>query len=313
MKLIELVIALLIPIALGFLFKSMKVFDDAESSVIVKFVVRVSFLFIIFRTLYNANFEVLHQIIPLTLSAIVVTVFYFFLSLFIFKYTRANKPQRATLGLSVLYGNYGYLGWGMMFYFFGEGGLTRSIFFMVFFIIVFFLSGFFFVFLIEHKGLEKKALVKILINNTTPPIVTALIALFFKLGGVTIPQVFYKSIDSFANLAIPLILFTIGLNLTFKLDLHRFKLIFIASFSRLILGFVFGVITAVIIKLVFQIDLLSQKVIILESVMPAATMSLFFAEYMECDKELMSTIITFTTLLSLLTVPAWYALLQAVM
>jgi predicted permease len=84
------------------------------------------------------------------------------------------------------------------------------------------------------------------------------------------------------------------------------RVVTIASLIRLIDGFGFGVVILFILRPVFSLDMVSQKVLLIESGMPAAALAVFFIQYIEIDQELMSSIIAFTTVLSLLTIPLWF-------
>ena len=53
-----------------------------------------------------------------------------------------------------------------------------------------------------------------------------------------------------------------------------------------------------------------QKVILIESIMPTAAISPFFTEYMKSDKEIVSGILTYSTLISLITIPFWFIVVE---
>ena len=61
---------------------------------------------------------------------------------------------------------------------------------------------------------------------------------------------------------------------------------------------------------VFNLDVLSRQVILLQAVMPTATMATFFGEYVHVDEELLSGIIAVSTLLSFFTLPLWVMVIR---
>jgi predicted permease len=59
------------------------------------------------------------------------------------------------------------------------------------------------------------------------------------------------------------------------------------------------------------LDVLSRDVILMQAVMPTATMATFFSEYASMDEKLLSGIIAVSTLLSFVTLPLWVLVIRA--
>ena len=89
------------------------------------------------------------------------------------------------------------------------------------------------------------------------------------------------------------------------------RIVVLASAARLILGFVPGLLVVAAVRVLFLLDPLSQKVVLMQAVMPTATMATFFMEYVPLDGELLSAAITFSTIASLFTCPFWYWVIQS--
>ena len=123
-------------------FKLINIFSDSEIDTLRKFVVRVTVPFIIIRNLYTANMETLNQIFPSVTSFITVTIFASFTGLVLSKFFTDNDKERNSYIFSVFVGNYGFLGWGVMSYFYGDPGFTRAVFFSLLFWPVFLSFGF---------------------------------------------------------------------------------------------------------------------------------------------------------------------------
>ncbi len=312
MKIISLVIGVLLPISFGFLLKNIRIFKLQDSKVLRKFVIKATVPFIIFRNLYNAEYEELNQIFPLVSAFIILTILFFLISLLFFKSTKFDIAKKNSFSFATMFGNYGYLGWGICFQFFGNAGLTRSVFFTMFFWPVFLIFGFLFIIINSYKTISIHDVLKILGKNALPPIFSALLGITFNIFDFVVPDVIWNFIINFAGITIPLILFTIGIELNFRLNLHDIKIVLYSTFSRLILGFFLGFITLQVILFFFNPDLISQKVILIESIMPTATMVPFFSEFSITDEEITSGIITFSTILSLITIPLFYLLIESV-
>jgi predicted permease len=137
------------------------------------------------------------------------------------------------------------------------------------------------------------------------PIATAASAMVLNVARVRLPETLDGFIGQFAALAIPLILFAIGQNLQLFMPAARLRLVLAASLFRLAGGFALGLVVLALLRPFFNLDLLSRQVILLQAVMPTATMATFFGEYVSLDEELLSGIIAVSTLISFLTLPLW--------
>ena len=311
--LLSTMLALLLPIAFGYLLKQVRLFKESEVAALRKFVVRVALPFLIFQNLYHADVESLQQALPIVLAFALLTALYTIAALFVSPRVTRGETQRLTFAFSVFAGNYAFLGWGVIVAFFGAKALTRAVFFSMFFWPVFLVCGF----LMRRRfctSCEREAaagFLKILIRHAGVPIATAASALALNIAGVRLPATLDNFIGQFAALAIPLILFAIGQNLQLLMPAARLRLVLLASFFRLVCGFALGFVVVAALRLVFNIDVLSRQVILLQAVMPTATMTTFFGEYVPLDEELLSGIIAISTLLSFVTLPLWVMVIQS--
>ncbi len=310
MNIFEIIISVLLPIFFGYFLKLIKVFTNEDAIILRKFIVKASVPFIIFKNLYTADVSVFSQILPNLLGFIIVSIIYTIFSRYTSELVSKNIKESRAYSIATQFGNYGYLGWGIMFYFFKEGGFTRAVFFSMFFWPVFLVLGFLMIFLETKSDLSKKDFYNALLKNATIPIISAILGLLFNIIKIKFHPVLKDFIFTFSSFTIPMILFTIGLDFNLKIDKKRFKIAFLSSFVRLIFGMIFGLVTVFIISRIFKIDELTFKVMLLETVMPTATMTTFFSDFIEMDKELLASTLTLSTLLSLITLPLWYYLIQ---
>jgi hypothetical protein len=306
-------LAILLPIVFGWLLKKARVFRENEIAALRKFVVRVALPFLIFQNLYHADVESLQQALPIVLAFALLTALYTLAALFISPRVTAGETQRLTFAFSVFAGNYAFLGWGVIVAFFGDRALTRAVFFSMFFWPVFLTCGF----MLRRRfctSCEREAgagFLRVLIRHAGVPISTAASALILNIARVRLPATLDNFIAQFAALAIPLILFAIGQNLVLLMPAARLRLVLAASLFRLAGGFVLGMAVVAALRLFFDVDILSRQVILLQAVMPTATMATFFGEYVPIDEELLSGIIAVSTLLSFLTLPLWVMVIRA--
>jgi len=218
MMVINTVLSILLPICFGAFLKIFKIFKENDSAVLRKFIIKATVPFIIFRNLYSAQISELNQILPSFLGFFLITVLYFIFSILISRWLVSKEEEKHSFSLSTMFGNYGYMGWGVVQNFYGQQGLTRSIFFTMFFWPVFLVMGFLYLFLGSEGKISKKTMVQTIVKNASIPISSALLGITFNLLQIKIPEVLHSFISQFAGITIPGILFTIGLELNFQLE-----------------------------------------------------------------------------------------------
>ena len=314
MKLLELVLAINFPIFLGWIFKQLKLFPDKESAVLRKFVIKVTVPFLIFRNLYNADTKEFSQMLPMIASLCLILTLSALLVVSLRNLSSSDKTISNSFCLGSFVGNYSYLGWGVLSYFYGETGFTRGVFFSMFFWPVVLSVGFTIVWFLSRSSSGKASKDKIihaLTSNAIPPVVSAALAMAMNLYGIKLPAWLTQSIGSIAGITIPAILFTVGLSLSVMLKKETVRPVILGTFFRTIFGMIVGIAVLSIVSFCFEgVDITTKKVILMESVMPSAATSPFFADFVDSDKEVVSGIVTFSTLLSLATLPFWYVLIE---
>ncbi len=311
-EILLLLVPLVLPMGLGTIFRSIKLFNNAESDALRKFVVRVSIPFLILKNMYNADMASLGQFLPLVTAYFLLTLLYTVSARFLSPLIPGTPVQQNTLAFSIMMGNYAFLGWGVVHSFFGEPALVRAVLFTTFAWPSFLFCGFWLIHQRE-KEREKKGEISfwmLLVKNASVPLLSVAVGLGLNVLKIKIPGAIWVQVENFAAFTIPMILFTIGLNFSFRMPVSKLKLILVSSVSRLVGGFCLGLIVVLILNVLLPIDLVSRKVILIQSVMPTATFSFFFTGYIEMDNELLSGIIGFSTLLSLLTLPLWYIFVE---
>lgn len=314
MKLLELVLTINFPIFLGWIFKQLRLFPDNESSVLKKFVIKVTVPFLIFRNLYNADTKEFGQLLPMIMSLCLTLVISAVLVVSLRGLTSSDKKVSNSFCVGSFVGNYSYLGWGVLSYFYGESGFTRGVFFSMFFWPAVLSTGFTMAWFLSRASSGKSSKEKMLhalASNAIPPVVSAALAMSLNFYGVKLPAWLTQSISSIANITIPAILFTVGLSLSLMLRKETFRPVIFGTFFRTIFGIAVGIVVMLIVSFCFKgVDITTKKVILMESVMPSAATSPFFADFVDSDKEIVSGIVTFSTIFSLVTLPFWYFMIE---
>jgi predicted permease len=311
LQVLPLLAAIFLPIAFGYLIRKIGWFTEGQTGVLRHFVIKITIPFLIFRNLFKADVSSLRQFFPAAAGLVMLTALFAFTGYLIGNRISPDRKIRNTYPLAVMAGNYAFLGWGVMYALLGPEAFTRAIFFSILFWPTFLVCGFWLIYRLErNKKRGGRQFFTILRNHATLPLISALAGVTLNLSGLSLPVPIWEFIDDFASIAIPLILFTIGLDLNLKIRFSQARIILTASVHRLIFGFLLGGAVALLLSLVFPVDRITLKVILLQSTMPSAAMSPFFADFIMMDRNLLSSIITFSTLLAMLSIPFWYAVVQ---
>ncbi len=314
MNLVEIVLTINFPIFLGWIFKQLKLFPDNESAVLRKFVIKVTVPFLIFRNLYNADTKEFSQMLPMITSLCLILAISAIIVVSLRNLSSSDKKISNSFCVGSFVGNYSYLGWGVLSYFYGESGFTRGVFFSMFFWPAVLSTGFTMIWVLSRASsgqASKDKIIHALTSNAIPPIVSAALAMAMNFYGIKLPEWLAKSIGSIANITIPAILFTVGLSLSVMLKKETIRPVISGTFFRTVFGMIVGVAVLSIVSFCFKdVDITTKKVILMESVMPSAATSPFFADFLDSDKEVVSGIVTFSTLFALVTLPFWYFMIE---
>lgn len=299
---------------MGWIFKQLKLFPDNESAVLRKFVIKATVPFLIFRNLYNADTKEFSQMFPMITALCLTLVFSAVIVVLTRNFSSSDKKISNSFCVGSFVGNYSYLGWGVLSYFYGENGFTRGVFFSMFFWPAVLSTGFTIIWFLSKTSSGKASKDKIihaLMSNAIPPVLSAFLAMAMNFYGIKLPEWLAKSIGSIANITIPAILFTVGLSLSVMLKKGTFRPVILGTFFRTVFGMIVGAAVLSIVSFCFKsIDITTKKVILMEAVMPSAALSPFFADFVDSDKEVVSGIVTFSTLFSLVTLPFWYFMIE---
>lgn len=298
------IIRVMLPVVFGFLMQVFGSFGAREETVLRQFVVKVSVPLMIFHSMYTADVSSLQQLFPMTaafggLSLVLASV-----GLVLGRYLPYTPDRTRAMILCVTFGNYGWIGWAVAESFLGEPGLNRAIFFTLFWWPVFYLLGAF----VGADG-NLRSLSKTMVRKIGAAMVPTFAAVFagmaLNLTDAELPAVLEQTVSDFGNMTVPLILFSVGLQLRLQSLGALYKEGIIVSLARFGLGALMGI----AITGLFRFDSTSAQVIRIESVMPVATVIPVLAEYFEIDQDMATAGIIVSTLMAIPLLPVWAKLL----
>lgn len=131
-----------------------------------------------------------------------------------------------------------------------------------------------------------------------PLIYAAILGLLCNLLRVDVPQIIIIPLNFIGLMALPLILITLGYNLS-KVKISSFPTTLLATFLRMGVGLLLGILMAHI----FDLSGILKSIVILNSAMPAAVLSSVLATKYDNEADLVSSVVLVTTLTSLITIP----------
>ncbi len=159
----------------------------------------------------------------------------------------------------------------------------------------------------EKNGSGKEHIKKSVINIVKNPIIIAIaLGVCASLINIDFPEIIDKTLSSFANIASPLALITIGAGFEGKKAIAKIKPTVAASIVKLVI--LPAVFLPIAIKLGFRDQALIALVIMLGS--PTTPSSYIMAKNMGHDGALTSSVVVMTTLLSSITLTFWIFIMR---
>ncbi len=230
----------------------------------------------------------------LTTMSLAAVALYGFLSLVFWGLVRLAGLERRTYLAPLIFGNTGNLGLPLALFAFGPEGLSYAV---VVFAITIVWSFTFGVWLVAGGGSPLRAL-------REPMVAATLLGGLFLSQGWQTPQVLTNALGLIGQMAIPLMLITLGVAVA-RMRPGRLGRAAVLSLLRAALsaGAAWGFGTA------FGLDPVALSVLILLAAMPVAVATYLLAEKYGADVDAVSSLVVVSTALSVLYLPALLALL----
>jgi predicted permease len=210
-----------------------------------------------------------------------------------------KNDKKTILHFANVFVNTGYVGFPVLYSIYGAEGVIYGSIFNMFFVVFLWTYG-----LALFKGSLNKQEIKkeILSVMLNPSILAVIIGIFIMISGIKLPAAIFSSIKSIGNITGPLSMFIIGNILSnVKIKNHfRDWTIYYGIALKLV------AIPLIIYMFSMLLNDHSKAVnsVIVMTAMPASAMTSILAESFDKEKEFAAIIVSATTLLSLITVPA---------
>ncbi|PKL82323.1 MAG: hypothetical protein CVV24_10690 [Ignavibacteriae bacterium HGW-Ignavibacteriae-3] len=227
------------------------------------------------------------------------------LILFISKIARLSKEIRNTYMICSFWGNVAYLGFPLLSGLYPDSKNVISVIIAVYIIVVFTVG----VIILEISQNEKSIDILLLLKNLlkNPLLLSVLAAIALVKFDIMLPKVLQTSIDMFAASASPVVLLSLGIFISRKIQFNKnfIHSAFISSYKLILLPLIF-----ILILQFFNFSKIDSSISIMESAMPLAITPFALAEIYPLDKEIISMAVIISTMLSLFTLIAISVLIQ---
>jgi predicted permease len=189
---------------------------------------------------------------------------------------------------SLVFGNTGNIGLPLCLFAFGEEGMALAIVFFTVFLVIQFTFG---IWVSAGHG-------SIAILLRTPLVWAAVIGISLQLLDIPLPTWVDNTIGLIGNLAIPLMLLTLGVSLA-KLKVASMRRSIALSVGRLAIGLAVGLAVAEFLGM----EGAARGILILESTMPVAVLNYLFAARYDRSPEEVAGLVLVSTAISFITLP----------
>lgn len=230
----------------------------------------------------------------LSLTAYALMAVFSWLSLFPVK-----NDKKIILHFANVFVNTGYVGFPVLYSIYGAEGVIYGSIFNMFFVVFVWTYGLLLFKGSLNKNEIKKEMLSVILN---PSILAVFIGIFMMISGIRLPAPIFSSIKSIGNITGPLSMFIIGNILSNVKIKNHFRDWTI--YYGITLKLVAIPLTIYLFSLLLNDYSKAVNSVIVMTAMPASAMTSILAESFDKEKEFAAIIVSATTLLSLITVPA---------
>ena len=291
------IIGVLVFVFLGLAFRGVGVLGNRDGDLLRRFVLRFPIPALVFFSMYEAQRDELSAMPAMMAAFVVLSAALFLVGLACSRFV-SGAPRKAAVHACCVFGNYGWLGYGVCRVLLGEAGFRQAVFFLLLWWPVFYGLGL--PIGLIHARRRKGAVPVGKALGVALPLMGAMGAgLAFNLLGWQLPQLVTTALSPFKEMAVPLILFSVGVMMSLRGMRGGLGPALMISGVTLVVAPLLGVGVAAALTG----DPICRKVIILEAAMPVAALTPLLAENFEMDLDVTNTAIVVSTLLSMITLP----------
>ena len=267
---------------IGFIWEKTKV--EYPIHFVTNLTMNISLPCLIFTSLMKSNVD--HKILSSIILATITT--YLFLIVFCYGFVKFRKIDVSTFLPPMIFGNTGNLGLPLAFFAFGDLGLSYAIIIFAIMAIFSFTYG---VWLISGETNFRKLFQE-------PIAWSAVIGAIFLFFNLNTPTFLTNSLELTGQIAIPLMLITLGVSVA-RLNLKNItKGLTIISFRT-----IFCLFLSISVSMLFSLTEVASAILILQLTTPVAITSYLLAERFNRNPDDVASLVIISTSLSILYIP----------
>lgn len=287
------VLVMLMLMTIGFILTKKGILTSVGIKQITELVLRAAVPCLIINS-YQRDFdpEMAKNLAYALVFSIIIHVVYIIISTLIFK-KRPDKKDRISK-FSIIYSNCGFMALPLIDSLYGSEGVFYAVSYVTIFNILYWTQGIY----LYTNDIKQLSLKKALL---TPGVLGSVIGMALFFAQITLPTPVAKTVGFVAALNTPLPMIILGtylVNLDIKETLKNAPL-WAVTLLRLI---ALPILTIFVIKL-FNMESIMSMPLVLASACPVAAVATLFAVRYDLDSEYASQAVSFTTLLSIITIP----------
>ncbi len=287
------VLVMLLLMLIGYYFTKKGVFTDAGVKQMTELALCVSVPCLIINS-YQREFDITmaKNLGFAIIFAFAIHIIYIFISILVFK-KREDKRDRISK-FSVIYSNCGFMALPLVQAIYGETGVFYAVAYVTVFNMIYWTQGVY----LYTNDIKQLSWKKIILN---PGVLGAIIGITLFVLKITLPVPIGKTVSFMAAVNTPVPMVVMGaylVNLNIK-EIFKNGSLWAVTLLRLI---IFPIITMLILKLLNWESIISMP-LILASASPVAAVATLFAVRYGLDSKYSTQAVSFTTLLSIITIP----------
>lgn len=288
--------------SLGYIYRKLKIFPESYSKPYIDFIMYVGFPALVINNIYHLKFSS-DVFMTLIFGWIALVLNIFFSYSIAKKILKLNKQSAISFVMVSTFANTGFIGYPYILSLYGPEGLRYAVIFdnVAMFLPIFIMAPM----LISYAKGETSFKIDIKKLLFFPPFTALLIAVSLK--PFILPDLILKILDTLGSTVIPLILFSVGMNLRFSSVGKNFKIISTVLFIKHILLPLMFLVVIIILGISLT---LPWKVAILQLAMPPMVLASIFIIEANLDKDIAISSVALGIILSFITVPLIYLLIE---
>lgn len=287
------VLVMLFLMLIGYIFTKKGIFTSEGIKQMTELALRVAVPCLIINSYQREfNLEMAKNLGFAMLFTLAIHIVYMVIVTIVFKKREDKKDRISKFG--AIYSNCGFMALPLIQAIYGDEGVFYAVAYVTVFNILYWTHGVY----IYTKDIKQLSLKKIIFN---PGVLGAIIGITLFIARITLPVPIGKTIGFMASINTPIPMIVLGtylVNLNIKQTLKNGSL-WAVTLLRLI---ILPIITMFVLKLLGWEDIISMP-LILASASPVAAVATLFAVRYNLDSEYSTQAVSFTTLLSVITIP----------